>query len=166
AVPAPARGRVSNGAGAPAPRARVALDRREQIERTFLALCIALPEPGREALRKVDLDAHFTNALLRRAAAHLREHLVAPLEGIAADDTELEPLVAELALRAASEPADPATLDVQMLQLETARLEREIASARADGRLDVSDYAETLSQVRQDLDDAMDRAMETHPPRE
>lgn len=162
-TPAPPARPGAPGPAAAGGRARVALDRREQIERTFLALCIALPEAGRDALRRVDLDSHFTNGLLRRAAAHLREHLVAPLDGIAVGDGELESLLAELSLRAAGEPAEPATLEVQTLQLETARLEREIAMARASGSLDVSDYAETLSRVRQDLDDAMDRAMEARP---
>jgi DNA primase len=143
-------------AGAPAEApARRAFQRREEPERTFLALCIAVPEAGRDALRKVDLDAHFTSPVLRRAAAHLREHLPRPLENVPEGDGELQSLLAELALRADREPADRSTLEVQALQLETARLEREIAAARAEGRLDVSDLAARRQQVKARMDEVM-----------
>jgi DNA primase len=149
-------GEQSSGRGAAAPRA--ALDRREQTERTFLALCIALPEPGRDALRRVDLDQHFTTAATRRAAAHLREHVLAPLEGLGPDDAELSSLIAELALRAAREPAEPAALEVEALQLEKDRLEREIGAARAAGRLDIGELAERRGRIRAELETAIDRA--------
>ena len=145
-----------------AARRRGPLDRREETERTFLALCIALPEQGRDALRNVDLDHHFTSPALRRGAAHLREHLTDPLAGLGPEDAELSALLAELSLRASREPAEPATLEVQTLQLETARLEREIAAARAEGRLDVSDLAAERTKVKAQLDTAIDRAMEEH----
>ncbi|MDX6667401.1 MAG: primase, partial [Solirubrobacteraceae bacterium] len=137
---------------------RAALNRREQTERTFLALCIALPEPGREALRRVDLDQHFTSALTRRAAAHLREHLDAPLDGVPADDGELSALIAELAVRASREPAEPATLEVEALQLEKEGLEREIAVARAEGRVEVGELARERGKVRDRLEAAIDEA--------
>jgi DNA primase len=137
---------------------RAALDRREQTERTFLALCIALPEPGREALRRVDLDQHFTGALTRRAAAHLREHLSSPLEGVPPEEGELAGLIAELAVRASREPAEPATLEVEGLQLEKERLEREIVAARAGGRLDIGELAAERGRVRERLETAIDRA--------
>ena len=137
---------------------RRALDRREETERNFLAMCIALPEAGREALRRVDLDVHFTSELVRRAAAHLRLDLVNPMQGVSAQDSELSTLIAELALRATQQPSDPAALEVQSLQLQTARLEREIVAARGSG--DASRLAEERRQVKLRLDDAMDRAME------
>jgi DNA primase len=153
---APAEPPGSPSAGAPprAGAARASLDRREEIERTFLAMCIALPDVGRDALRKVDLDAHFTGPAVRRAAAHLRERLSAPTDGIPDDDGELASLMAELTLRAAREPADPAALELQTLQLETARLERAIASARAEGRPVVE-----LAAEKQTVRERMNRAM-------
>jgi DNA primase len=135
------------------------LDRRAEVERTFLSLCLALPEQGREALRRVDLDAHFSSPALRRAAGHLRDHLSEPLGG-AEDDPELSSLLAELTLRAAREPVEAETLQVQQLQLEMARLEREIASARAGSSLDVSQLAAERERVKRDLDSAVDRATE------
>ena len=137
-----------------------ALDRREQTERAFLALCIALPDAGREALDGIDLERHLTGALTRRAGAHLRDHLDEPAEGIAPDDVELRGLIAELSLRAAREPAEPATLEVEALQLEKDRLEREIAAAQAAGRLDVAELARERSGVLERLKDALDRAGE------
>ncbi|MDQ6750288.1 MAG: DNA primase [Actinomycetota bacterium] len=149
-----ATGSTSRGTVGP----RAALDRREQTERTFLALCIALPEQGREALRSVDLDQHFTAQATRRAAAHLREHLAAPLDSLSPEDGELRSVVAELALRAARDPAEPATLEVEALQLEKARLEREIAAAQAAGRLDVGELAERRGRVHEQLETAIGRA--------
>ena len=153
---APAGGAVEGGSR------RAPLDRRQETERTFLALCIALPDPGREALRRVDLDQHFTTEPVRRAAAHLRDHLTDPLADLEPGG-DLAPLLAELSLRAAQQPAEPATLEVQGLQLETARLEREIAAARAEGRLDISVLARERNRVKARLDSAIDRVMEEGP---
>jgi DNA primase len=159
AAPAPARG----AGGRPASGAGAALDRRERSERTFLAVCIALPEQGREALRRVDPERHFTGELTRRAALHLRERVAAPLEGLGPEDGELSALLAELALRASREPADAAALEVELLQLEKLRLEREIAAAEAAGSTEVSALAARRSQVRDELETAIDRATAERP---
>jgi DNA primase len=137
------------------PRARAVLARREQAERTFLALCIALPEHGREALRRVTLDEHFTSPLVRRAAEHLRGHLAAPLDGLPRDDEALAELMAELTIRAGRDAADPSMLEVELLQLEKDRLERQIAAGGA-----VADLAKAREQVTQDIRTAVTRAME------
>ncbi len=142
----------ADGPSAPAPRR---MDPREEGEHTFLAMCIAMPDRGRDALRRVDLDAHFTTARLRRAAAHLREHVAAPTDGLRADDADLAPLMAELTLRAAAEPWDTQSLELQALQLEKRRIEREIASASADGRPEVSVLAAEKQRVQQRIDSAM-----------
>ena len=157
AAPAPQAG------GRPTSGARAALDRRERSERNFLALCIALPEPGRDALRRLDPERHFTGALTRRAARHLRDHAVTPLEGLDPDDGELSALLAELTLRASRGPADPAALDVELLQLEKLRLEREIAAAEAAGSPEVPELAVRRSQVVGELASAMDRATAAQP---
>jgi DNA primase len=162
---------VAQLAAAPAPQgaprtesgARAALDRRERSERTFLALCIALPEPGRDALRRLDPERHFTGELTRRAAVHLRDHVAAPLQGLGEDDDELSGLLAELALRASRETTDPAALEVELLQLEKLRLEREIAAAEAAGSGEVSELAARRSRVRAELETAMDRATAVRP---
>jgi DNA primase len=144
---APAAG--EGGAAAPTP-----LSPREEAERTFLAMCLALPERGRDALRKVDLEAHFTSGSVRAAAAHLREHLGGAGE-MPEGDPELRSLLAELHIRSSREPADPATLEISTLQLEKSRLEREIAAASAEGRPEVSRLAAERQQVQTRIDTVM-----------
>ena len=72
-------------------------------------MCIALPDLGRGALRKVDLERHFSSQRTRRAAAYLRDHITTPIDGLTGDDPDLAALVTELAVRAEREPAVPAT---------------------------------------------------------
>ncbi|MGI8593784.1 MAG: DNA primase [Solirubrobacteraceae bacterium] len=148
----------TSGGGGHAPRAP--LSQAERTERTFLALCIALPDPGREALRRVDLERHFSSERTRRAAAYLRDHITSPIDGLTGDDPDLTATITELAVRAEREPALPATLEAQQLDLELRRLEREIANANADGRLDITTLAEQRSEVKARFDRAIDKATE------
>jgi DNA primase len=135
------------------------VDRRVQTERAFLALCIARPGDGRRALLGLSLEEHFSDPLCRRAAAHLREHLESPREGLDDDDTELAALIAELVVRA-GEPGTPGLMEVERLQLMLARVDRQIAAALASGEGDVSELAEEREKVRALLDDAVDRTMQ------
>lgn len=137
----------------------VALGRREQTERAFLALCIALPEQGQGALESVDGAEHFTSELMRRAARHVREHLRAPGEALPADDPQLAGLVAELVVRAGAAPASPAALEVERLQLELARIDRQIQHARGEGRGEVSELAARRGVVKLAVDRAYDRVL-------
>jgi len=136
--------------------------RTESVERTFLALCVALPGPGAEALARVR-DEHFTTEAARRAAEHLREHLAAPLEGVE-EDGELAALLTELTVRAARGDPAPETLAVEALQLELARLDRAIAAARAAGEGGVSALVGEQRQVKSDLDAAIEAALEASAP--
>ena len=85
-APAMARGTAEAAPSRPANGARQALDRREQSERAFLALCIALPELGEKKLAEADLDTVFTSPLTRLAAERLRGNLQHPA-AILADDS-------------------------------------------------------------------------------
>jgi DNA primase len=107
------------------------LDSGERTERTFLELCIALPERGHELLEALDLDSVFNSQTTRAAAAHLREHLESPAAGV--DDAQLAVLLAELFVRAAALKPVPAELEVERCQLELARIDRAIAGARGAG---------------------------------
>jgi DNA primase len=109
--------------------ARQALDRREQSERAFLALCVALPELGETKLAEADLDTLFTSPLTRLAAERLRGHLTSP-SSVLADAPELAQLIPEIVLRAGQLDATPATLELEALQLDLHRLDREITAAR------------------------------------
>src|SRR6202011_586086 len=100
-------------------------------ERAFLALCIASPGAGQQALAELDPAEHFTSDPVRRAAEHLRTHLADPRRGLPEDDLELSSLIAQLVVEAGQESARPAMLEVQRLQLELARMDREIHRTRS-----------------------------------
>lgn len=149
-VPAPPR---PQGNGAPR-----AVSPSERIERTFLALCIALPRPGQEALDRVTPE-HFSSPVLARAAEHLRTHLEAPSEGLGEDEAELAGLMTELAVRAARGNPKQETLRVEELQLELARVDRRMVQARAGGE-GVSELAQERATVKARLDAAIDAALD------
>ena len=138
----------------PPPRApndaRQALDRREQSERAFLALCIALPELGEAKLAAADLDALFTSPLARLAAERLRGHLEHPASVIG-EAPELAELIPEIVLRGGQLDATPATLELEALQLDLHRLDREITAARTGDEAGVH----TLAAERQRVLDAI-----------
>jgi DNA primase len=146
------------------------LSRRGDTERAFLALCIASPEEGASALADLDVDEHFSSALLRRAARRLRDeggleepmrdHASAGGGGALEDDQELKSLLAELVVEAGREQSDPAMLEVQRLQLELARVDRQIQRARGQESGDVSDLAQHRAQVKRDFDRAYGRVLE------
>ncbi len=132
--------------------------RGERIEPTFLALCIALPGPGREALDRVTAE-HFSSTLLARAVDHLRVHLAAPLEGIADEDEELRSLMTELSVRAARGNPAREMLRVEELQLERARIDRAVTAARGGNGGSVADLARARAQVSAELDTAIEAAL-------
>ena len=150
----------SHGAGG---GRRADLGRREPTERSFLALCIALPRLGAAALAELDLEADLTSAATRRAAAHLREHLDAPTTGLA-DDDPLLGFMRELAVGdARTQAATPAAFEIERLQLTLARLDREIAAARAAASGDISKLAQRRWEAQAKLAHAVERAMDDHP---
>lgn len=150
----PARG--ANGAQRDDPPPRPALDPRERSERAFLAYCIALPGPGREALAELDLDHELAFPGPRRAAQHLRDHLDRPTSGVSESDEELARLLGELAVRAEALEATPAGLEAQRLQLALARASRDLAAARAAGG-SVARLAHHRDQLKVRFDVAVQR---------
>jgi len=161
----PIRDRPTFDDASPAPAN--GLSRRDDTERTFLALCIASPDEGEQALRSLNLDEHFTSELLQRAARHLGAgHLRDPMANPAglADgldgDPQLKALLAELVVEAGREPVQPAMLDVQRLQLELARVDRQIQQARGEESGDVSELARSRGEVKREFDRAQERALE------
>jgi DNA primase len=129
-------------------------------ERAFLALCIALPGAGAQALCELDLEQVFESALMRRAAAHLRENVAEPTANVAEDDGALSRLLAELVVEAGGEGARPEMLEVQRLQLELARVERDIRRARGEGRGEVNELAGRRSELKREFDRAYAAALE------
>ncbi len=172
AGPRPARsGGQGSGGGAPGGGA---LGRREETERAFLALCIAAPEEGARALASLDLDAHFSATLTRRAAVHLRDgdlaSPMAPASGEEAEEVheELRSLLAELIVEAGGLERPAAMLEVQRLQLELARIDRDIQRARGNAGDDgaVTGLAVERGRVKHDFDEAYARVLEATGARE
>ncbi len=161
---APARASApAPSSAAPAPRA-APLTPAEQTERLFLAFCLALPGAGAAALRRVDPEQHFTTAVTRRAAAHLRDHLADPAAGLDDDDpadAALRALLTELPMRAAREEPSPAVLEAQRLQLELSAIERRLRAARTGSAADesITDLAARRATVKAAYDEATEAAI-------
>jgi DNA primase len=162
---------AESAAAVASPRRRVSrtLDRREETERTFLVLCLASPQEGASALEDLDLAGHFTSDLLRRVAEHLRAgDLREPMKSLSAaengngsvPDPELEGVLAELVVQAGREEGQPAMLRVQRLQLELARVDRQIQAARVQGAGDVSELARRRGDVKREFDRAYELALQ------
>ncbi|HEY1284455.1 MAG TPA: DNA primase [Solirubrobacterales bacterium] len=115
------------GTGQEPRRSGAELTSRERRERALLAMCIALPDEGREYLARLGED--HLSASGARAAAWLRGHLDDPASNLPRDDDQLSGLVAELVILAHDEPASPEAMELNYLLLEQRRLEAEIAAA-------------------------------------
>ena len=150
-------GRLASLLASPRPRAAAAsvsgavatatLDHGERAERTFLALCIAVPQAG-AALREIDPDELLTSDLYRRAARHLAGRTRSPLSELPPDDEELARLVADLvdrAGRAGSVSVDQ--LEHARLVLELARIDRAIRRARTSGAPGIAELARERERV-------------------
>jgi DNA primase len=170
-------GSGGTGDGGEQPRARrpraSEMTRREETERAFLALCIASPDDGALALAGLDIDEHFSSGLLRRAARHLcAGDLRAPMSEVAGaeerleDDPQLKGLLAELVVEAGREQPDGAMLEVQRLQLELARVDRQIQRARGQDGGDVNALARHKAEVKRDFDRAYGQVLEETGDRE
>ncbi len=149
------------------------LSGREETERAFLALCIASPEQGARALEGLDVEEHFSSELLRQVARHLREGDLSepmaersgPAERVDGDP-ELGRLLAELIVEAGAEKANPAMLEVQRLQLELARVDRQIQQARGREGGDVSALAQRRGEIKREFDRAYEGVLEQTGERE
>lgn len=137
------------------PPMRSAPSRRASQERMFLAYCLALPAEGQVALAAAGGGEGFSDPATTRAAAWLTGHWAAPTEGLPGDDPELGSLISELVARATVEDVTPARLEAESLQLQLARLERQMAAATG-GRAALAKEKQAL-QAR--IGDAMARSL-------
>jgi DNA primase len=155
--------------GSPGPRARPGNGKRDEpaseqanlgalshgarAERTFLALCVAVPDLGAATLAEIDPDELLTSEPLRRAARHLDGRTDTPLADLPSDDDELARIVADLVARAGrSTDVSPERLQHARLVLERDRLDRAIIRARLEGGAGINELArereKVLEQVR------------------
>jgi DNA primase len=143
-----------NGAGEPVPRpVAVSLTPRETRERALLAMCIVDPGTGRQFIEKLT-DEHMSPSGAP-ALSWLRTHLDDPMSGLPRDDPALTSLVTELVMRAESEPASEAAMQLNFDLLEQQRLEDGISAAQKAGDYEVSSR---LSQERAALTDRIAHA--------
>ena len=91
---------------------------------------------------------------------HLRAHLSDPANGLPGADPELSALVAELVVEAGREAARPEMLEVQRLQLELARMDRQIRRTRSQKGGDVASLARRRTEVKIEFDRAYARVLE------
>jgi DNA primase len=132
-----------NAGAAPAPRRTAELTSRERRERALLAMCIAMPNEGKEYLARLTEDHLSPQGA--RAAAWLREHPEDPASNLPQDNAELGSLIAELVIVAHDEPASPEAMELNFLLLEQRRIEAEIAAA---GERDEYERRAALSRDR------------------
>jgi DNA primase len=139
---APARGDGRSAAPTPPARQAAPLTSRERRERALLAMCIALPEEGKDYLARLT-EAHLSPTGLR-AAGWLREHPEDPASNLP-EDPELTGLITELVMLAHDEPASHESMELNFLLLDQRRIEHEIAAA---GERDDYERRASLSRER------------------
>ena len=127
-------------------------------ERTFLALCIALPQQGAVILAEIDPDEMLTSGVLRRAARHIAGRTGTPLSDLPADDEELARAVADLvSLAGRAGEVSVVRLEHARLVLERARLDRAIARARSEGSAGINELAHERERVREAIHEVVVR---------
>jgi DNA primase len=141
-APARGSGAAATAEPAPPPRRAAELTSRERRERALLAMCIALPNEGKDYLARLT-DAHLSPTGLR-AAAWLREHPAEPASNLP-EDPELTGLVTELVMLAHDEPASHESMELNFMLLDQRRIEHEIAAA---GERDDYERRASLSRER------------------
>jgi DNA primase len=136
-----------------APRPLSALARGPQVERSFLAMCVAAPDLGAAMLSRIDPDALLLEDALRRAARFLNEHLPGVLPDPPGDDPELVIVLDDLIARAGrGRHINSDELEHARLVLERDRLTREIKYLRSHGGGGLpklsAEYQAVLAEIR------------------
>jgi len=164
---APGAGGDGNGSraggdrGPSEPEPPRALTQATRSERIFLALCIAMPEPGAAALHGLDFDQLLTSEPTRRAARHLQQGTSTPLTDLPPDDEDFARLLAGLVDLAGRVPdPSPARLEHARLVLERDRLDRAIIRARGEGE-STGELAHERERVREEIRAVVARLEET-----
>jgi DNA primase len=129
-------------------RSGPAVDQSFRAERTFLGLCVALPEAGARALFEIDLEQLITSDLLRRVARHLAGRTHTPLADLPAGDDELARAVADLVARAGrARRVREDELEHARLVLEQARIDRAIRRVKVEGGSGIAELAREREAV-------------------
>ena len=124
------------------------LEHAVRAERTFLALCVALPRAGARTLFEIDPEQLITSEVMRRAARHLAGRTQSPLADLPPGDDELARAVADLVARAgrAGQVSDD-QLEHARLVLEQARIDRAIRRVKTEGGTGIAELAHEREAV-------------------
>ena len=114
---------------APTPTALI-----DKKEKRFLALCLTRGDAGRSYLGRLT-DAHLALESHRRLRDHLVKHFDDPLAALPEDDAAFATLIKEVAMRDEEEAPDD-VLNMDFLQLDLRRVQRELQQAQRDGDFD------------------------------
>ncbi|HEY2478941.1 MAG TPA: DNA primase [Solirubrobacterales bacterium] len=126
--PSPIRGKSSFQAEVTTPtQPKQELTSRERRERALLAMCIALPEPGADYLKRLG-ESHLSRSG-QAAAEFIRAHPKDVAENLPRENGALVALITELVMMAREEPASEEAMELNFLLLDQRRLEDEIAAA-------------------------------------
>jgi DNA primase len=125
-------------------------------ERSFLSMCLAAGELGRDFLSRLR-DGHFSSDMGLRARDHLAANFEDPLAGLSQEDPALEALVTGAAMDALDQQGvSESVLRMDFLQLELRRVERELRRAgEAGDRSKQNQLARAKQDVRIELDAVM-----------
>jgi DNA primase len=125
-------------------------------ERSFLSMCLAAGELGRDFLGRLG-EGHFSSDMGLRARDHLAANFEDPLAGLSQEDPALEALVTGAAMDALDQQGvSESVLRMDFLQLELRRVERELRRAgEAGDRSKQNQLARAKQDVRIELDAVM-----------
>jgi DNA primase len=130
-----------------------------RAERDFLAQCLATPDAAAELLATVG-DDRFSTAGMRRVAAHVRDHLHAPHEGLSEDDPALTEAVAKLVALSATLPASRVVLQGQLAEMLIQQKRAEIERAKTAGEGGVAVLRAELDRLVERANELKGQAME------
>jgi DNA primase len=146
---------VEAAAPAPRPTGPPALDAIARAERTFLTMCVARADVGRDFVLRLQPE-HFSFGALAEVRNHLAEHWDDPLASLPEDDPTAAALIKDVVMRADDEDVSAEVLRLSYLQLELRRMDR--ALRRAERTADFEEQR-TLAPARQGIREQIDELM-------
>jgi DNA primase len=124
--------------------------RKIQHERSFLAVAVAAPSAGAEALAKSNFDLLFTDPMMQAAARHIAGCL--PSDVTIPDDPELAAIVADLVDRAArGRVVGSDEVEHARLVLEHERISEELRYAREHGGVGIAELKGREQQIQKEI---------------
>jgi DNA primase len=140
---------------APPPPGPPALDAMARAERTFLTMCVARSDVGRDYVLKLQPE-HFSFGALAQVSNHLAAHWEDPLADLPEDDPTAAALIKDVVMRADDDDVSAEVLRLSFLQLELRRVER--ALRRAERAADFEGQR-ALAPARQGIREQIDELM-------